>query len=114
MRTAATIFLATLLGGCNLVTSTTPLFSARDAQGQAQLRPGIWMNVDASCTVDAAKPLADWPKCANAWVVRPGEVMAGRDPGAAPATWVSYKFVLARGDPAVMQVGFSDDKAQLV
>jgi hypothetical protein len=109
MRIAAVIAVAALLGGCNVVTSTTPLFSAADARDQAQLRPGLWIQEKQGCAVDTALPIDRWPGCADGWVVRPDEIVAGRDPGAPPATWVHYPIVLARGDPAILQVAMAEN-----
>jgi hypothetical protein len=109
MRRAALICLAGLLAGCNIVTSTTPLFSAYGAQGRAQLRPGVWIEEKQGCAVDTALPMDRWAACADGWVVEPNLILAGRDPGAPRATWVRYPIVLARGDPAILQVTMAED-----
>ena len=109
MRIAAAIGAAAMLAGCNVVTSTTPLFSAADARGQPQLRPGLWIEEKQGCAVDTALPIDRWPGCADGWVVRKSEVIAGRDPGSAPSTWVHYPIVLAKGEPAVLQVAMAEN-----
>jgi hypothetical protein len=109
MRIVALICLGVMLAGCNAVTSTTPLFSSADIQGQAQFRSGVWLVEDKTCAVDTAKPIADWPDCAGAWIVHPGEWLVGRDPGKPASTWTSYKTLLVRGDPPILQIGPSDD-----
>jgi hypothetical protein len=113
MRIAAIICAAGLLAGCNIVTSEKPLFFARDAAGQPQLRPGVWMDEKTGCDIDLAKPMDKWPDCADAWVVRPGEILAAHDTttAAKPAAdgWTHYPFVLARGEPAILQVAMTDD-----
>jgi hypothetical protein len=108
MRIAAMAGAAALLAGCNGVMSTTPLFSAEDAKGQPQLRSGVWMAENASCAFDASLPLDRWPGCSDGFVVRPGVVVAGRDPGSPPSSWNLYSFVLAKGDPAVLQITEDD------
>ena len=109
MRIVALICLGVMLAGCNAVTSTTPLFSSADIQGQAQFRSGVWLVEDKTCAVDTAKPIADWPDCAGAWIVHPGEWLVGRDPGKPASTWTSYKTLLVRGAPPILQIGPSDD-----
>jgi hypothetical protein len=109
MRRAALICLAAMLAGCNVVTSAAPLFGPEDARGQAQLRPGVWIQEKQGCAVDTAQPMDAWPSCADGWVVRPDEILAGRDPGAPRSTWVHYPIVLARGEPAILQVAMAED-----
>jgi hypothetical protein len=109
MRIKALIGLGALLAGCNMVTSTTPLFSSADARGQAQPRPGVWMDEDNTCVFDTTKPIGQWPDCADVWVVHPGAILAGRDRGTPTSTWVSYKTVVAKGDPAILQIEVGAD-----
>ena len=94
------------LAGCgNDVTSTTPLFFERDARGQAPLRPGVWTYSAASktpdCKVDTAQPVGTWDSCAGGLVVRPGEFLSRS--GADGPLKLEYRYVLARGTPAVLQ-----------
>jgi hypothetical protein len=88
MRLAALIGLTALLTGCCVVTSTVPLFSRDDIRGQAQLRSGVWIEEKQGCAVDTAQPVVSWAGCADVWVVRPNEILAGRDPGAR-SSWLS-------------------------
>jgi hypothetical protein len=67
------------------------------------------MDEDPTCSVDTAKPMTDWPDCADAWVVHPGEILAGRDRGTPPSSWTHYKTLITRGDPAVLQVEMGAD-----
>jgi len=109
MRIAVVLSAAWLLAGCNSVVSTTPLFSARDAEGQPQLRSGVWSDENAPCEFDHRKPVSEWPGCSTGWVVRPDGVVttfAGVDPPRPGET--RYRFMLAKGDPAVMQVTLDD------
>ena len=66
------VALAGLLGGCNMVTSTRPLFGKADTDGAAQLRPGLWVLPNPNCAFDPATPAHTWPECAGSLVVRPG------------------------------------------
>ncbi len=109
MRITASICLGVLLASCNMVTSQTPLYSSADAQGQAQFRSGVWMDETKGCVVDTAKPIGEWPDCADAWVVHPGQILAGRDAKAPASTWQSYKTLLTGGNPAVLQVEVGDE-----
>ena len=111
MRTGVLICAGLMLAGCNIVTSRTPLFFAKDAQGQAQLRPGVWMDEKPDCRFDTTLPVDKWPDCADTWVVRPGEVLAAHD-AAKPAGsdgWTHYKIILAHGDPPVLQVAVGEE-----
>jgi hypothetical protein len=92
------------LGGCNIVTSDTPMFTAADAHGQAQMRPGVWTDEQQACDFDAKAPVDTWPNCARGWVVTPGGVTGPREPGQPRSAWVESPTVLAAGDPPVLQV----------
>jgi hypothetical protein len=105
--------LAGALAGCgNAVTSTKPLFSERDARGQAQLRPGVWGYSSSTklptCKVDTSQPLGTWDSCAGGFVVRPGEILGQSGPD--KPLELDYRFVLARGAPAVFQALTVGDK----
>ena len=94
------------LAGCgNAVTSTKALFSDRDARGQSALRPGVWgyspSTKPPGCSVDTAQPLGTWDSCAGGFVVRPGEILSRT--GADGPLKLEYRYVLARGSPAVFQ-----------
>jgi hypothetical protein len=108
MRIVLALAAVALVAACNSVTSTQPLFFARDTQGQPQMRPGIWADEATGCDVDTRLPMDKWPDCIDAWVVRPGELLGGRDPGTPPSQWTVYPFVLAQGDPAVLQVAVTE------
>jgi hypothetical protein len=92
------------LGGCNIVTSDTPMFTTADAQGQAQMRPGVWMDEQQTCDFDVNAPVDTWPKCARGWVVTRSGVTGPREQGQPRAAWVESPTVLAAGDPPVLQV----------
>lgn len=104
MRVSGVICAGLLLASCNMVTSATPLFSSADAR-PGGFRAGVWLVVDKTCAVDTSKPITQWPDCADAWVVHPGEFIAGRDADKPLSAWTHFKTVLTRGDPAVLQMG---------
>ncbi|HXQ14317.1 MAG TPA: hypothetical protein VN814_06820 [Caulobacteraceae bacterium] len=103
------------LAGCgNAVTSTKPLFSDRDAHGQAPLRPGVWGYSPSTklptCKVDTAQPVGTWDSCAGGFVVRPGEILSRT--GADGPLKLEYRYVLTRGTPAVLQALEIGDEKQ--
>jgi hypothetical protein len=105
---------ALALGGCNLVVSDRPVFTAADAAGAPALRPGVWSASQPGCDFKASDPVADWPKCAGGGVITSTAIMASVDangsgsPGQPPPTVVkpqmTIPYVLAAGDPRVMQI----------
>ena len=108
MRIAAVLGGATLLASCNSVVSTAPLFSAADARGQPQLRAGVWSDENTPCDFDHRKPVGEWPGCATGWVVRAGVAMRFEDTGPPKPGQTRNPFILAKGDPAVVQVTMDD------
>jgi hypothetical protein len=112
-KLVAMVALAATLAGCgNAVTSPKALFSARDARGEAQPRPGVWAYSNSTklptCKVDTSQPFGTWDTCAGGFVVRPGEILGPA--GAGNPLALDYRFVLARGAPAVVQVLVVGDK----
>ena len=101
---------ALALGGCNMVVSERPWFSAPSGP---QLKEGIWAMLDTpECSVDPAAALPDWPDCARPVLVR-GQEYAG--PASAddelppaqrldPARWNRIDHVLADGTPQIDQI----------
>jgi hypothetical protein len=108
-RIAALIAFAALLTGCNMVTSPKPLFFAADAVGQPQLRPGVWVSKGPACVIDEQTPREAWPDCADSWIVRPGEVINSKNKDRPQGAGDHFPIVLAKGDPAVLQIGLTDD-----
>lgn len=97
LRTGAFLAAAVTLGGCNLVVSPTPVFTAADAAGAPPLRTGVWAGPEPDCKFDEAAPAADWPKCANGSIITPSEAK-GIGAEAKPSA-----YVLAAGDPRILQ-----------
>ena len=54
-----------LLGGCNMVHTDHPLFTAADAVGAPTFRPGVWAAPDPHCDFDPNQPVKAWPQCAH-------------------------------------------------
>jgi hypothetical protein len=93
-----------LLGGCNMVTTKTPLFGPADVVGAPQLRPGVWRgDPDRQCAFDEARPIARWPDCANAFVVQDGQLSFHNLNAKGRPTVSTTPFVLAGASPSVLQ-----------
>jgi hypothetical protein len=116
VKAAALVAAALALGGCNLVVSATPVFSAADAAGAPTLRPGVWAAPQPNCDFKPADPLAAWPQCAGGGVITETAFLAAVDPSGlassgqppapdAPKQPRKVPYVLAAGDPRVLQVG---------
>jgi hypothetical protein len=105
---------ALALGGCNLVVSEKPVFAAADAAGAPSLRAGVWSASQPGCDFKSSDPVAKWPKCAGGGVITATAIMASVDAnGPAPADQpppttakpqMTIPYVLAAGDPRVMQI----------
>ena len=83
MRIALALVALALVSACNSVTSTKPLFFERDAEGQPQLRPGIWTDEATGCDVDTRLPMDQWPGLHRRLGRAPGR--AARRPRGNPA-----------------------------
>jgi hypothetical protein len=114
-RTIVLLAAALMLGACNLVVSETPVFSAVDSQGAPPFKPGIWASPDPGCDFKTSEPVDSWPKCANGTTIGETAIQGTMDPGSLAATdsshapetgpqKVALPYVLAAGDPRVMQV----------
>lgn len=89
------IVAALSLGGCNLVTSKTPLFTRADTVETPVFRAGLWASDDPTCRFDADKPKDEWPECAGGKVIPAGQgVLQDEDGG---------EILIAAGDPLIAQ-----------
>jgi len=102
-RTLLLAAAAISLGGCNLVYSETPLFTAADARGAPQFRPGVWAERKDGCEVDTSRPVDEWPECAGGAVITPTAIEEKDDKP------TSTNYLLAGGDPQVMQLAVELD-----
>jgi hypothetical protein len=97
MRILMFVLAAALLGGCNLVTSPTPLFTEADAAGPPGLRPGIWVFSEGVCPFNAEAPPDRWPPCVKAERIdEHGRLVPHEDDKA-------WSMLLAKGDPMILQ-----------
>lgn len=103
MRLVLIVACTLALGGCNYVFSEKPLFTAADARGAPQLRPGVWMKPSENCTFDKSQPVKAWPGCASGMLVRPDRLEDPEDGSK------RILYLIAAGDPPVMQIPFNDD-----
>ncbi len=117
MRILLGLCVALLLGACNRVHTDHPLFFAEDARGAPLLRNGLWVVEDSlgavaddePCRFDARKPVTRWPDCAEWMLVRDGELLGYDREKGGQGSWTSVPFVLAKGEPAVLQIGVTGD-----
>lgn len=109
MRLAAILLASALCTGCMdmTVTSETPLFGPGDEAGAPRLRDGIWLHQDPECRFNTRRPVARWPGCARWSVMRGAEWLTLADtapPGGRVAwSWNSKAYILAGGDPRILQ-----------
>ena len=93
-----------LLSACNVVMTKEPLFTQADSAGAPNLRPGVWIFFkEADCKVDESRPFTEWPDCAGGGLVK-GNSVEGHKAGAPPDQLEDTPFVLASGDPRIMQL----------
>jgi hypothetical protein len=93
-----------LLSACNVILTKDPLFNLKDAAGAPPLRPGVWMFFkEADCKVDETKPFTEWPECAGGGLVAETELI-GRNAKSQPDQIEREPYVLAAGDPRVIQI----------
>ena len=99
-----------LLGACNMVVTKEPVFSPADARGAPPMRPGVWAGEPgANCQLDEGKPLADWPSCANGFVVLDDHTIGDFTDQGGKHVWSTTDVVLAAGEPRVLQVHATSD-----
>jgi hypothetical protein len=111
LRLIAIAVLTLSLQACAMVGSNKPLFSAPDTRDGPQLRAGLWAMPDEDCKdFDPIKPAAAWPKCANLVKVTADTIggVEQQDDGSMKAVALTY--VLAAGDPRVLQLAAPADK----
>jgi len=108
MRGLVVLAVALLLGGCNVVVTEGPLFAPADERGAPPLRPGVWRMEDPKCPVEEALPIDQWPECAGAAVMSPGQ-MAGFDRKGGKAVLQQIPLVLAAGNPRIAQVSMHEE-----
>jgi len=93
-----------LLTACNVVMTEKPLFTQADAAGAPALKPGVWLFFEEpGCKVDESKPFTEWPDCAGGGLVGAAEIK-GHKQDAPPDQLETAPYVLAAGDPRVMQI----------
>jgi hypothetical protein len=109
MRSILIVLGLALLGACNMVTTKTPLFAPSDAVGAPRLRPGLWADSpDGDCKLVSSRPLAKWPSCAHGFAVTPDTAGSYDKDSHGKLTWSTAPYLLAGGDPAVLQLRMTD------
>lgn len=99
--------LAAALGGCNLVYSEQPMFTAANAAAAPQAEAGLWLMESENCTVDLAAPVPDWPACAEHQTVADHGPRAFR-------LFPGGDLRLSAGDPLILQTRERDDHGRWV
>ena len=102
----------TLLGGCNMVVTPTPMFDAGDA-APPDLRNGLWLADSGDCKVDTRKPVRRWPDCADWMIYRDGE-LTFPEGGKASDTDGKVFALLTSGTPRVWQVTITDAEGKQI
>lgn len=104
LRLILTVACFVLLSACNVVMTKDPLFAQADGAGAPALRQGVWLFFKRpGCSVDESRPFTEWPDCAGGGLVKPGNV-SGHKSNAPPDQLEDTPFVLAGGDPRIMQL----------
>lgn len=99
MRKSLTVLAlaALLLGGCSMVTSPEPMFTAADAVGAPALRDGLWGGEDCRPS-EVRKAVGRWKACD--WVLKRGDEWLSLD----ETGWAATPFLVAAGAPLVAQL----------
>ncbi len=80
------LILGALSAGCsNRVVADTPRYSQADRSSTFVRKDGLWLIDDVKCDIDALRPVAEWPVCAQWFIVRNGDVIVGRSVAAQDA-----------------------------
>jgi hypothetical protein len=109
MRRALALALAAVaLAGCDVVTSKTAVFGPADA-AKAQPKPGLWAVVNGDCAFDESRPVDAWPeKCVLPVAMRQTDLLMFEREKGKPAHWNQASYLLAGGDPLIMQTFTSE------
>jgi hypothetical protein len=108
MRSVRWVWLGALLmlGGCNTVHSTKPLFGPEDAVAGPPFKPGLWSmrmfggGEPDPCNFNVDKPVRLWPACAPWGLVRETDIL---DYDRKDKTWSAKAYVLTDGRPRILQ-----------
>lgn len=107
----AIVVLALGLQACAMVGSDKALFSSADTRGAPVLRPGLWAMPDADCKdFDPAKPVSEWPACANLIKVDAAVISGAQKQDDGSMKTMTLAYILAAGEPRVLQLTAPADK----
>lgn len=117
-RNVAGSALALSLGACSVVSTERPMFGPADAKDAPVLKAGLWALPERGCRFKARADPAKWPECVQAVEIRDGtirdlkpEVDAQRKHQARVGGDKPMGYLIAAGDPPVMQVETAGDGA---
>jgi hypothetical protein len=110
MKRLLILALLPLLAACSMVGSEQPLFKASE-RAAWPLKPGVWALLDEErkCKKPADTRYARWPECAIPVLVRADKVFIPK--GAAIDEDASLPYLLAGGDPMILQFTGPEDRA---
>lgn len=116
MRFFAALLILTL-GGCGIAVSDKPMLKQADTVGAPQFADGVWLiperDDETGCAVDTARPVSQWPDCANWAVHRDGQWFerkgnSGIDIQPMPRSAVT----VSNGDIAIIQIKSDEPPAK--
>ena len=88
------------LAGCNIALSEIPVLGEAQ-RSSVQLKDGYWAVAERDCSFDPAKPVENWPRCADWVVLDHNQIVRQRDNnvlGLAPT------MLIADGKPMILQL----------
>lgn len=112
VRSLVIALLALLASGCNLlIADESWLEQIEDDAEPIEFRDGLWIVESEECRFDEAKPLVEWPICANfvapendTWYTPDWE--DGTADGSKPRVtgWTDQSTLIVSGNPAMIEV----------
>jgi hypothetical protein len=104
VRAALAMAAALFLAGCNTVVTPQPLFTLADQGAGPGARTGVWrFDTTDDCKIDEARPLGEWPACANGLVIQDGGMAGFYDRSGGASVWTVEPMLLVPGQPLVIQ-----------
>jgi hypothetical protein len=110
-RLFAVLALMPLLAACTVVGSERALFTEAD-RAAWPIKPGVWALIDPeekSCRKPTDVRYERWPKCAIPVVIRRDVLILPKGGGTTETVRLAY--LLAAGDPMIVQFTAPDDRA---
>jgi hypothetical protein len=101
--------LVLILSGCGMAVSDKPMFEQADTAGAPQFEDGVWLmpefDDEKDCAVDTARPVSQWPDCAEWAVHRDGQWLAREgNSGIVTKAVPRDAVIVSNGDIAIVQL----------